>query len=132
MVSATHGMIDEGTLSNVKYLNIDGDTSHSLKATISNKPQVENLLGSFRNSYKAENISKEGELSRNCFYPAEGGATYDNINKVRNVSRNQKPFKNTPPAFFSLEEGRVTPSDKGRVEGSPPIIQGGVPIWEKA
>ena len=126
VVPATHGMTDEGTLSNVNDLNIDGDTSHYLVGTISNNSHVKNLLGSSPNSYKAKNIGKVGELSRNSFSPTEGGAIYDNTNKMGNVSRNQsEPFQSTPPAFFSLEEGRVTPNDTSRVKG------GGVPIWEK-
>ena len=51
---------------------------------------------------------------------------YDNTNKMRIVSRNQsEPFQSTPPAFFSLKEGRVTPSDMSKVKGPPLIIQGG-------
>ena len=101
VVPATHGMTDEGTLSNVNNLNIDGDTSHCLVATISNKSQVKHLLGSSPNSYKAKNIGKVGELSKNSFSLTEGGATYNNTNKMKNVSRDQsEPFQAPPPCIF--------------------------------
>ena len=135
VATAIHGITDERTLSNTDHPDIEGDTRVSLKATVRSEPQVENLLGSFRNPYKAENISKKGELSRNCFYPAERGVMCDNTNKMQNNSGYQResfkgippaePFKSIPPAFFSLEEGRVTPTDKGRAEGPPLIIQRG-------
>ena len=86
VASATYGMTDERTLSNITHPEIDGDTRVSLKATVRSEPQVENLLGSFRNSFKAENIGRKGDLSKNCFYPTEGGVTCDNTNKMQNNS----------------------------------------------
>ena len=106
VVSATHDMTDEGILSNVNDLNIDGDTNHYLVGTISDNSHVKTLLGSSPNSYEAKNIGNVGELSRNSFSLTEGGATYDNTNKMRNVSRNQsEPFQSTPLHFFLPKKG---------------------------